>query len=79
MFLLPGEAVDSLAVIGLVCFDEGLLPFRMVNGIGIELSFQSNAGALAVDGAALAGLVQEVACIQLDAAPLVRMVFIRPS
>ena len=60
---LPGKMVRGLAVIVLPGPGEGLGPFGMVEGIGIELGFQGNAAALAVIHAALAGFLQEVTCL----------------
>ena len=61
------ETVDRFAVVLLSGFGNGLGPFGMMQSIGIELGFQGNAAALAVIHAALAGFVQEIACIELNA------------
>ena len=46
---------------------DGLGPFGMVDGIGIELGLQADAAALGVDHAVLAGGVHDVvAGIELD-------------
>lgn len=47
-------------------FGDGLGPVAVVQGIRVELGFQSNATALAVDCAALAGFLQEVSGIELN-------------
>lgn len=64
---LPAEPVDGLAVVGLTSLGERLRPLGVVHGIGVELGFQSHAAALAIVNAALAGFVQEVSCIELNA------------
>ena len=46
---------------------EGLGPFGMVDGIGVELGLQRNAGALAVMDTALAGFIQKITSIELNA------------
>ena len=65
--ILPTEFIDCFAVVFLACLGEGLGPFGVIDGIGIELGFQSDAGAFTVVNAALAGLVQEITRIELDA------------
>ena len=65
--ILPAESVNRFAVIFLASFGKRLGPFGVVHRIGIELRFQRDAGTLAVDNAAFADLVQEVAGIELDA------------
>ena len=64
---LVGEAVNRFGVVGFSGLGDGLRPFGMVDGIGIVLGFQGDAAALAVYGAALSGLVQEIAGIELNA------------
>ena len=61
-----GEAVHCFAVIFFACFCNGLGPLRMVDGIGIVLSLQADAAALAVIDATLAGFLQEIAGIELN-------------
>ena len=65
--LFGEETVDSFAVVGLACLEEGLRPFRMVDGVGIELGLQGHTAALAVVGALLALFVQEITGVKLDA------------
>ena len=67
LWRLPGEAVDGFAVVVLSGLGDGLGPFGVVNGIGVELGFQGHTAALAVVDAALAVGVQEVAGVELDA------------
>ena len=59
--------VAGFGMVGGVCGGEGLLPFGVVHGVGVELGFQADAGALAVINAALAVVLQEVAGVELDA------------
>ena len=63
---LPAEFVDRLALVMGAGLGERLGPFGMVDGVGVELGLQRNAGALAVIDTALAGFVQEIACVELD-------------
>lgn len=46
---------------------DGLLPFGVVDGIGVELGFQSDAAAFAVFHAALALTAEEIARVELNA------------
>ena len=64
---LPCESVDGFGVIALACFGEGLWPFGMIDRVGPELGLQSDAAALAVPYASLAGFLQEVARVELNA------------
>ena len=64
---LPAEFVNGFAVVFFACLGEGLGPFGMVDRVGVELGFQRDAGAVAVMDAALAGFVQIIACVELDA------------
>ena len=54
---VPGEAVYRLAAVGFSHAGDGLWPVGVMETVGIELGFQSDAGALAVVYAALTGLV----------------------
>lgn len=65
--LSPGEAVNRLAYIALPCGDNRLFPLGLVQSIGVELGFQGNAAVFAVMNAALAGLVQIIAGVELNA------------
>ena len=52
-----GEPVHGLAVVGFTGFGDGLGPFGMMEGVGVELGLQADAGALGVVDAALADLI----------------------
>ena len=65
--LLPAEFVNGFASIVCAGFGERLFPLRMVDRVGIILGFQRNTGTLTVVDATLAGFVQEIAGIQLNA------------
>ena len=67
VILFSSKSVHGFAVVLFSCLGNGLGPFGVVEGIGVELGLQGNAGALAVIDAALAGFVQEIAGIELDA------------
>ena len=54
-------------MIPLSCLGDGLGPIGVVECVGIELSLQGDAGALAVVDAILALVIQEVSGIELDA------------
>ena len=60
------KGISGFRMVFLTGLEEGLGPFGMVHGVGIELSFQSHAGALTIVYATLAIVVQEIACVELD-------------
>ncbi len=62
-----GKAVLGFAVEFFSGLYEGLLPFRMVHGVGIELGLQSHAAAETVVYALLAGLIGVIGGVHLDA------------
>ena len=62
------KSVAGFGMVGGIGGGDGLDPFGMVHSIGIELGFQTDAAALAVVGAALAVILQEVAGVELDTA-----------
>ena len=64
---LPAKLINRFAMVFLTGLCKRLGPFGMVDGIGVKLSFQSNAGALAVIDAALTVFVQEIARVELNA------------
>lgn len=66
MCLLSPEAVNGFAVVFFAGPGDGLGPFGMVEGIGVELGLQGNAAALAVINAVLTGFLQEIARVELD-------------
>lgn len=61
------ETVSGYTAVMRARFREGLGPLGVVECVGIELGLQSDTAVPAVVDAALAGLVQEIAGIELDA------------
>ena len=61
------KPVAGFGMIGGSGWGEGLEPVGMIDGVGVVLGLQSDSAALAVVDAALAGILQEVACVELDA------------
>ena len=59
-------------MVGGICGGKGLRPLGMVYSVGVELSLQADAAALAVVDAILAVVFQEVAGVELDTAAVGR-------